>query len=220
MIQDWLSVSWSFFGDKWVFFGLFLFIYFYGGWLFFKGLVEEMKKLKFGMMIFIVVVIFVVYLYSFVVVFGLVGKIFFWELVMLIDVMLLGYWLEMCFVLGVSKVLEVLVVFMFDEAIVVYDDYIMKVKVSELKVGDVILIKFGEKVFVDGVIIEGESEFNESMFIGESKFVSKGIDDEVIGGVVNGNGVIKVEVNNMGDESYLLKVIGMVCDVQGQKLQM
>lgn len=185
MIQDWLSVSWSFSGDKWVLFGLSSLIYFYGGWPFLKGLAEEMKKLKPGMMTLIAVAISAAYLYSSAVVFGLAGKTFFWELATLIDVMLLGHWLEMRSVLGASKALEALAALMPDEATVVHDDHTMKVKVSELKAGDVILIKPGEKVPADGVIIEGESELNESMLTGESKPVSKGIDDEVIGGAVN-----------------------------------
>ena len=219
MVQRWLGVNWGFQGDSWVLFVLSSIVYFYGGWPFLSGIVEELKKRKPGMMTLIAVAISAAYLYSSAVVFGLEGKTFFWELATLIDVMLLGHWLEMRSVLGASKALEALAALMPDEATVVHGEHTMKVQVSELKAGDIILIKPGEKVPADGVIIEGKSDLNESMLTGESKPVTKGIDDEVIGGAINGNGAIKAEVKNTGDESYLSKVIGMVRDAQGQKSQ-
>lgn len=219
MVQRWLGVNWGFQGDGWVLFTLSSIVYFYGGWPFLSGIVEELKKRKPGMMTLIAVAISAAYLYSSAVVFGLEGKTFFWELATLIDVMLLGHWLEMRSVLGASKALEALAALMPDEATLVHGDHTMKVQVSELKAGDIILIKPGEKVPADGVIIEGESDLNESMLTGESKPVTKGIDDEIIGGAINGNGAIKAEVKNTGDESYLSKVIGMVRDAQGQKSQ-
>ena len=219
MVQRWLGVNWGFQGDSWVLFALSSIVYFYGGWPFLSGIVEELKKRKPGMMTLIAVAISAAYLYSSAVVFGLEGKTFFWELATLIDVMLLGHWLEMRSVLGASKALEALAALMPDEATLVHGDHTMKVQVSELKAGDVILIKPGEKVPADGVIIEGKSDLNESMLTGESNPVTKGIDDEVIGGAINGNGAIKAEVKNTGDESYLSKVIGMVRDAQGQKSQ-
>ena len=219
MVQRWLGVNWGFQGDSWVLFALSSIVYFYGGWPFLSGIVEELKKRKPGMMTLIAVAISAAYLYSSAVVFGLEGKTFFWELATLIDVMLLGHWLEMRSVLGASKALEALAALMPDEATLVHGDHTMKVQVSELKAGDIILIKPGEKVPADGIIIEGESDLNESMLTGESKPVTKGIDDEIIGGAINGNGAIKAEVKNTGDESYLSKVIGMVRDAQGQKSQ-
>ena len=106
---------------------------------------------------------------------------------------------------------------MQEEANLVHDDHIMKVKVSELKKGNIILIKPGEKVPADGVITEGESDLNESMLTGESKPVTKSKGEKVIGGAINGNGAIKVEVQGIGDDTYLSQVINMVQDAQGQK---
>ena len=217
MIQDWLSLDWTFKGDRYVLFALSSIIYFYGGWPFLKGMVEELKKGSPGMMTLIAVAISAAYLYSSAVVFGLEGKTFFWELATLIVVMLLGHWLEMRSVLGASKALEALAELMPAEANLVQDDNTIKVTVTELKADDIILIKPGEKVPADGLIIEGESSFNESMLTGESKPVSKTIDEEVIGGAINGNGAVKVKVKNIGKDTYLSKVINMVRDAQGQK---
>jgi len=217
MIQSFLGIDWSFSGSMYVLFGLSSIIYFYGGFPFLKGLVEELRKRSPGMMTLIAVAITAAYLYSSAVVFGLEGKTFFWELATLIVVMLLGHWLEMRSVLGASKALEALADLMPDEANLVHDDHVMKVKVSELESGNIILIKPGEKVPADGIIVEGKSDLNESMLTGESKPVSKSVGDEIMGGAVNGSGAIKVEVKGTGDDTYLSKVIKMVQDAQGQK---
>lgn len=217
MIQNWLGLDWSFSGDKYILFTLSSIIYFYGGYPFLKGFFEEIGKKAPGMMTLIAVAISAAYLYSSAVVFGLEGKTFFWELATLIVVMLLGHWLEMRSVLGASKALEALAALMPDEAHLVHDEHVKKVKVSELKTGNIILIKPGEKVPADGIIIEGESDLNESMLTGESKPVSKSKGAEVIGGAINGSGAIKVKVKGTGDDTYLSKVIKMVQDAQGQK---
>lgn len=217
MIQSWIGVDWSFKGDNIVLFALSSIIFFFGGWPFLKGLGSELKKKTPGMMTLIAIAISAAYFYSVAVIFGFVGKTFFWELATLIDVMLLGHWLEMRSVLGASKALEALAALMPNEANLVHGDHTMKVKVSDLKKDDIILIKPGEKVPADGVIIEGESDLNESMLTGESKPVRKSIDEEVIGGAINGSGVIKVKVKGIGEDTYLSKVITMVQSAQKQK---
>ena len=218
MIQNWLGLDWVFRGDKYLLFALSSIIYFYGGYPFLKGLFEELGKKTPGMMTLIAVAISAAYLYSSAVVFGLEGKTFFWELATLIVVMLLGHWLEMRSVLGASKALEALAALMPDEANLVHDDHVMKVKISELKTGNIILIKPGEKVPADDIIIEGNSDLNESMLTGESKPVNKSKDDGVIGGAINGSGAIKVKVKGTGKDTYLSKVIKMVQDAQGLSL--
>lgn len=217
MIQSWLGVEWTFTGDKYLLFGLSSIIFFYGGWPFLKGMADELKEKAPGMMTLIAIAITVAYGYSSAVVFGLEGKTFFWELATLIDVMLIGHWIEMRSVMGASKALEKLAELMPDEAHLVHDDHVMDVKVSELKKGDIILIKPGEKIPADGEIIEGESNLNESMLTGESKPVSKSKHDQVIGGSVNGKGSLKVKVVGTGEEGYLSKVIAMVKEAQGKK---
>lgn len=217
MIQDWIGVEWSFTGDNYILFSLSSIIFGYGGWPFLQGLVQELKKKAPGMMTLIAIAIFAAYFYSVAVIFGFEGKTFFWELATLIDVMLIGHWLEMSSVLGASKALEALANLMPSEANLVHGDHIMKVSISDLKPDDIILIKPGEKVPADGIIIEGESDLNESMLTGESKPVRKQIDDEVIGGAINGNGSIKIRVKGTGEESYLSKVINLVQSAQKQK---
>lgn len=217
MIQQFLGFELRFAGSIYVLFGLSTIIYFYGGWPFLKGLIDEVKKGAPGMMTLIAVAITVAYAYSGAVVLGLQGKMFFWELVTLIDIMLVGHWIEMRSVLGASKALQLLVSMMPAEAHKVHGDHIMDVKLEELEKGDVILVKPGEKVPADGVIVEGESYLNESMLTGESKPVKKGLEQQVIGGSINGNGSIKVKVEHTGKDSYLNKVITLVQEAQKTK---
>ena len=201
----------------WISFGLSTIIYFYGGWPFLTGLVEEVKKGSPGMMTLIGIGISVAYFYSTATVFGLEGMDFFWELATLIVVMLLGHWIEMKSVLGASKALELLVNMMPAEAHVIRNGETVKVRIDELQKGDVILVRPGEKVPADGLVVEGESYLNESMLTGESKPVQKVKGEKVIGGSINGNGSIKVRVEHTGEESYLKKVINLVQDAQKTK---
>jgi Cu2+-exporting ATPase len=217
MIQKWLGVNWIFTGSNYILFALSSIVYFYGGWPFLKGFVSELKNKSAGMMTLIAVAISAAYFYSVAVIFGFEGKTFFWELATLIDVMLIGHWLEMRSILGASKALEALAALMPNEANLVDGNQTKKVKISDLKAGDIILIKPGEKVPADGLIVEGKSNLNESMLTGESKPVTKTVDEEVIGGAINGNGVIKVKVKGVGEETYLSKVIHLVQTAQKQK---
>lgn len=217
MIQSWIGVNWTFTGDMYVLFTMASIIFFYGGWPFLTGLFTELKAKAPGMMTLIAIAISAAYFYSVAVIFGFEGKTFFWELATLIDVMLIGHWLEMRSILGASKALEALAALMPNQANLVVGDQTQKIEISELKANDIILVKPGEKVPADGEIIEGESDLNESMLTGESKPVRKTVDDGVIGGAINGSGVIKVRVKGIGEDSYLSKVITMVQDAQKQK---
>lgn len=217
MIQTWIGLKWVFTGDSYLLFALSSLIFFYGGWPFLKGMLDELKGKSPGMMTLIAIAIMVAYGYSTAVIFGLEGKTFFWELATLIDVMLVGHWIEMRSVLGASQALEKLAELMPDEAHLVHEDHVMDIPVADLKKGDVILTKPGEKIPADGIIIEGESSLNESMLTGESKPVSKSKGDQVIGGSVNGKGSLKVEVSGTREEGYLSKVINMVKEAQGKK---
>lgn len=217
MIQNWTGLTITFAGDNYVLFGLASLIYVYGGWPFLEGLYSELKKKSPGMMTLIAVAISAAYFYSSAVVLGFSGKTFFWELATLIDVMLVGHWLEMRSILGASKALEVLADLMPNEANLITNNGTKKVKIDELNSGDYILVKPGEKVPADGIITEGKSDLNESMLTGESKPVDKTKNDKVIGGSINGNGSIKIKVSDFGDNTYLSKVINMVKSAQGQK---
>ena len=221
MIQRFFGYELLLPGNDYVLFGLSTIVYFYGGWPFLKGFKDELKKRSPGMMTLISMAISVAYFYSSATVFGLEGEDFFWELATLIDIMLLGHWLEMKSVLGASKALQLLVSMMPAEAHrVTQGGTIEEVKLEDLQKDDIILIKPGEKVPADGIIVEGESYLNESMLTGESKPVKKVLENEVIGGSLNGNGSLKVRVEHTGKDSYLNKVIKLVREAQESKSKM
>ncbi|MHA1950382.1 MAG: heavy metal translocating P-type ATPase [Candidatus Thorarchaeota archaeon] len=205
----------SFQGDIYVLFALSTVVYLLGGYPFLKGLVQEFKKRKLGMMTLIAVAISVAFFYSSAVVFGLDGTMFFWELVTLIDIMLLGHWIEMRSVMGASRALEELVKLLPTLAHVIQSDgSIEEVPTSELKLGDRVLVKPGERVPSDGIIAEGRTSMNEAMITGESKPVEKKPNDPVIGGAINGEGSAVVEITKTGNETYLAQVIDLVREAQ------
>ncbi len=217
MIQHWLNIHINFPGSVYVLLILSSVVFFYGGWPFLKGLVDEIKVKNPGMMTLIGFAITVAYIYSVATVFGLKGMDFFWELATLILIMLLGHWIEMKSVAGASRELELLVQLMPDDAHLVQGEQITEVKTATLKEGDVILIKPGEKVAADGIIADGESYLNESMLTGESKPVQKTKGDKVIAGAINGNGAIKIKVSHGAQDSYLSQVVKLVQDAQKAK---
>jgi len=217
MVQDLLGVrdALRFPGDSLVQWALASTIFFYGGWPFLKGLVDEARKKSPGMMTLIALAITVAYVYSAAVAFGLTGKVFFWELVTLIDVMLLGHWIEMKSVMGASRALESLVQLMPAEAHRVKEGGGTEdVSVSQLKPGDKVLVKPGEKIPIDGLITEGRTSINQAMLTGESTPVEKAEGDEAIGGSVNGEAAFTMEVRKTGDQTYLSQVIEMVRKAQ------
>ncbi|MBE0539373.1 MAG: copper-translocating P-type ATPase [Ignavibacterium sp.] len=213
-----LEDSLRFSGDMYVLFALSSVVYFYGGWPFLKGIYDEIKKHQPGMMTLIALAISVAYFYSSATVFGVKGEDFFWELATLIDIMLLGHWIEMKSIMGASKALEELAKLMPDTAHKI-DDYgnVTDVPVSELMHEAKLLIKPGEKIPADGKIFEGKSSINESMLTGESKPVSKGEGDIVIVGSINGEGSLKIEVEKTGDETFLSQIVKMVQEAQESK---
>lgn len=216
-IQRWLGIgnSLAFPGDTWAQFVLASALYCYGGWPFLAGLVGELRKRQPGMMTLIGLAITVAYGYSSAVVFGLRGEDFFWELATLIDIMLLGHWIEMKSVLGASAALESLVRLMPAEAhLAVADGSTRDVPVATLRRGDRVLVKPGEKIPTDGAIVEGHTSVNEAMLTGESRPVEKAQGAPVIGGSVNGEAAITVEVAKTGDETYLAQVIALVRQTQ------
>lgn len=217
MIQTFMGVDWQFTGSSYILFALSSVVFVYGGWPFLKGLVDEIKAKNPGMMFLIGFAITVAYIYSVAIVFGLQGMDFFWELATLILIMLLGHWIEMKSVAGASKELELLVQLMPSDAHKVMPDGEHDVKTDTLNENDIILVKPGEKVAADGIILEGESYLNESMLTGESKPVQKVKGNKVIAGSINGNGSIKVTVSHAAKDSYLSQVVKLVDDAQKSK---
>ncbi|NUO02630.1 MAG: copper-translocating P-type ATPase [Saprospiraceae bacterium] len=220
MFQMAVGYHFDFPGRDWVSVALGTIIYFYGGWPFLTGLWDEIKRRNPGMMTLIGVAISVAFLYSTVVVFGLVeGMDFYWELATLIVIMLLGHWLEMKSVAGASKALELIVKMLPAEAHMYHGDMLHDMRVDELKIGDLVLVKPGEKIPVDGTVTEGSSSVNESMLTGESVPVQKTTGAKVIAGAINGEGSLKIQVDKSGKDSYLNKVIALVQEAQAAKSQ-
>jgi Cu2+-exporting ATPase len=190
-------------------------VFFYGGWPFLSGLLSELKRRRPGMMTLIGLATSVAYFYSTAVVFGVPGEGFYWELATLIDIMLLGHWVEMRSVMGASRALEELVKLLPSDAHRLRGDGSTEdIPLSEIRKGDRILVKPGEKVGTDGVVVAGRSSVNESMLTGESNPVEKGEGGSVIGGSINGEGALTVEVRKTGDETYLAQVIDLVRKAQ------
>lgn len=205
-------------GDIYVLFGFSSAVFWYGGWPFLTGFFEELKSRRPGMMTLISVAVATAYLYSGAVVFGLTGKMFFWELATLVDIMLLGHWIEMKSVMGASKALEELAKLMPSDAHKLMPDGSVKdVPLGELAVNDKVLIKPGEKIPADGVIVAGESSVNEAMLTGESTPVTKQTGGKVLGGAINGEGSLTIEVKGTGKDSFLSQVIDLVKQAQESK---
>ena len=217
MIQHWLGLGerLRFPGDQYIAFALATAVYFNGGWPFLTGLVGELKHKQPGMMTLVALAITTAYVYSTLVVLGLSGEGFFWELATLVDIMLLGHWVEMRSVMGASGALEALVRLLPAEAHRrSANGTVEDVPVSALARGDRVLVKPGERIPTDGVVVEGRTTVNQALLTGESQPVERGEGDPVIGGAVNGESAIVMEVRRTGPETYLAQVIELVRQAQ------
>lgn len=217
MIQQWFGFEISFSGDNYVLLLLSSFIYFYGGMPFLKGLASEVKDNAIGMMTLVAVAISVAFIYSVAVVFGLKGMDFFWELATLIDIMLLGHWLEMRSQMAASNALQSLVALLPVTVHIERAGEVIDIGIQKLKKEDIVIIKPGEKIPADGIVIDGSSFVNESMLTGESVPVIKKGGAKVIAGSLNGDGSLRMRVTGTGKDSYLNKVITLVQSAQNTK---
>ncbi len=220
MIRHWLGLTeiLSFPGDGLLLFALSSIAYLYGGWPFLVGFFSELRKLQPGMMTLIALAISAAYFFSAAVTFGFPGEAFYWELVTLIAIMLLGHWVEMRSVMGASRALEELVRLLPDSATrIKADGSSEEVSISALQPGDQVLVRPGAKVPVDGEIVEGSSGFNEAMLTGESRPVSKGVGATAIGGAINGANAVTIKVTAIGDSTYLAQVIDLVKKAQATR---
>ncbi len=216
-IQVFFHFKLSFLGDKYLLFILASIIFFYGGWPFSKGFIAELKAKKPGMMMLVAEAITVAYLYSAAITFGLSGMVFYWELATLIDVMLLGHWLEMRSVTSAGGALEELAKLLPALAHRLDNGRSSDIALRDLKIGDKILIKPGEKIPADSLILKGETTVDEAMLTGESKPIVKKIGDELIAGSINAEGSVTAEVRKIGEGSYLAEVIKLVRQAQSSK---
>jgi Cu2+-exporting ATPase len=190
-------------------------IFGYGGLPFLKMAKSEFEDRQPGMMMLISLAITVAFVYSMAALFLDTQSSFFWELVTLIDIMLLGHWIEMRSVRQASGALDELAQLMPDKAERILEDgSTEEVKVSELESGDKVLVRPGSSIPADGKVVEGESSVDESMITGESQPVGKQVGDEVIGGTVNKEGSLRVEITATGDETALSGIMKMVEEAQ------
>lgn len=217
-VQGWLGFELMFPGSEYIpaLFGAIIF--FYGGLVFLKSARGELAARQPGMMTLISMAITVAFVYSALVTLKVVsGMDFWWELATLVTIMLLGHWLEMASVESAQGALNELAKLLPDEAEIVDHGKSRTVPVSELKVGDTVLVRPGAQIPVDGKVIKGESEVNESMLTGESKPVKKTIGSMVIGGTINANGALTIEVTKVGGDTALAGIMKLVEDAQTSK---
>ena len=194
-----------------------LVIFFYGGLVFLKGGIQEIRAKQPGMMLLISLAIVVAFGYSAAVTLGFPGMDFWWELATLITIMLLGHWIEMSAIMGAQNALGELAKLIPDEADMLHGDHEMRVDVASLTVGDVVLVRPGAAVPVDGEVVDGESDVNEALLTGESTTVGKKMGDAVIAGSLNGSGSLTVRVTKVGADTAIAGVMKLVADAQASK---
>lgn len=213
-----LNILINFYGESYILLIISSIVFFYGGYPFFKGFLDEVRNRIPGMMTLITVAITTAYIYSAAVTLGLMGMVFFLELVTLIDIMLLGHWVEMRSVIGASDALKKLVKLLPKKAhLINVHGRLQDVPISELKINDQVLVKPGEKIPADGIVLKGESSANESLLTGESTPLKKFPHENVIGGSINGNGSLTIEVKKTGENSFISQVIQLVSEAQQGK---
>lgn len=219
MIQHWLGFMPPMFPfAEWIPFVLSVIIFAYGGVPFLQMAVPELKERKPGMMTLISLAISVAFIYSVAAEFIDLGEGFFWELVTLIDIMLLGHWLEMRSVRQASGALNELAKLMPDTAErIIKGSTTETVSVTDLKHGDLILVRPGTSVPADGEVVGGFSDVSEAMITGESKPVHKHKGEKVIAGTLNGDGSLRVKVTAIGDETALAGIMRLVEQAQQSK---
>jgi P-type Cu2+ transporter len=216
MVQMWLGFSMPQFpGSGWVAPVLGTFIFVWGGWPFLKGGFEEAREWRPGMMLLISMAITVAFVASAATTLGLFALDFWWELALLVTIMLLGHWMEMRAVGQASGALEALAALLPDEAERVTDGTTEKVSIEDLGEGDVVLVRSGGRVPADGEIVEGEAELDESMITGESKPVPKGVGEKVVAGTVATDSSIRVRITAVGEETTLAGIRRLVEEAQG-----
>lgn len=192
-------------------------IFFYGGSVFLRSAVGELRARMPGMMTLVALGISTAYLYSAATTFFVEGEGFYWELATLVDVMLLGHWIEMSSIGRASEALSELAKLLPDTAERVTDDETEELPISELTSGDIVLVRPGARIPADGEVIEGDSHVNEAMLTGESRPVPKSPGNEVIAGMVNEEGALRVKVLNTGDETALAGIMRLVEEAQSSK---
>ncbi len=188
-----------------------------GGRVFLQGAVGELRARRPGMMTLISLALLVAFGYSVAVLLGFPGMDFWWELATLTTIMLLGHWIEMRAISGARDALGELAKLLPDEAELVHGDHVMTVPLSRLAVGDEVLVRPGARVPVDGEVVDGESELDESLLTGESAPVAAAVGSTVVAGSVNGAGALTVRVAKLGDDTALAGISRLVAEAQASR---
>jgi len=218
MIQHWLNFTPPTFpGSEYVPFVLSTVIFFYGGMVFIRSAWGELKAKLPGMMTLISLAIITAYVYSVATLFWLEGDGFFWELATLVTIMLLGHWLEMASIAKAENALDAISQLLPDKAEKLVNGKPKQVLVGELKVGDLVLIRPGSSIPVDGIITNGSSSVNEAAITGESRPTSRSVNDEVVAGTINQDGSLTVKVTKLGDDTALAGIMRLVAEAQSSK---
>jgi Cu2+-exporting ATPase len=217
-IQGWFGYTLTFPGVRYVLFALASVIAIYGTWPFYKNARKALRTGVLDMSVLVSLAVTAGYLFSVGATFFFTAVDFYWEISTLVAVLLLGHWLEMRAVRGTAGALKELTKLIppmanrFPE-----DGNVEEVPTSEVQKGDLLLVRPGEKVPMDGRVIEGQSSVNEAMITGESKPVTKTVGDEVIGGTLNGEGALRIRVEKTGEETALAQIINLVKEAQASK---
>lgn len=216
-IQRWFGFALTFPGARYLLFALATVITFYGTWPFYKNARQALRSGILDMSVLVSVAVSAGYLFSVGATFFFTAVDFYWEISTLVVVLLLGHWMEMRAVRGTAGALRELVKLIPPTANRIVDDRVEEVPTAEIQVGDLLLVRPGDKVPIDGEVVEGQSSVNEAMITGESKPVSKEAEDTVIGGTINGEGALRILVTRTGEETALAQIINLVKEAQASK---
>ncbi len=216
-IQLWFHFEWLVPGGSLWLFLIGAFVFAYGGWPFFKASKGELSHRNPAMMTLVAFAITVAFVFSIAATFFFPGNSLYWEMATLISVFLLGHWLEMRAVRGATGALSELAKLIPPSAHLVKDAELTEVQTSELVIGDKVLVKPGEKIPVDGKVVDGESSVSEAMLTGESRPIAKKAGDEVVGGSLNQDGSLTVEVAKTGADTAIAQIMKLVREAQGSK---
>ncbi len=216
-IQQWFGFSLTFPGYRYLLFAMATVITFYGTWPFYKNARKALRTGILDMSVLVSIAVSAGYLFSVGSTFFFTAVDFYWEVSTLVAVLLLGHWLEMRAVRGTAGALKELTKLIPPTANRVVGDRVEEIPTSEIQKGNLLLVRPGEKVPMDGRVVEGQSSVNEAMITGESKPVTKTVGDEVIGGTLNGEGALRIRVEKTGEETALAQIINLVKEAQASK---
>ncbi len=217
MVMDWFNYSIDFPGMSWLGPMLGSAVFWWGGWPFLVGGVAEVRRRQPGMMLLISMAITVAYAASMATSLDWLDLEFWWELALLVTIMLLGHWQEMRAIGQARGALAALAELLPDDAELVEGDEVRRVALDELAVGDVVLVRAGGRVPADGVIVEGAAELDESMITGESRPVAKAAGDGVVAGTVSTDSSLRIRVGAVGDDTALAGIQRLVADAQASR---